>query len=66
MTEGVFYIVKNIFVFKRQTVLGRACRGLTYGFFLLRNFSVTVSASPHVCLILILIFDVNVSKIMHF
>ena len=36
-------------------VLGRAYRGLTGGFLLLRNFSVAISASPHVCLILILI-----------
>ena len=34
-------------------VLGRAYRGLTGGFLLLRNFSVTISVSPHVCLILV-------------
>ena len=31
-------------------VLGRAYRCLTGGFLLLRNFSVAISASPHVCL----------------
>ena len=30
-------------------------RGLTGGFLLLRNFSVTISVSPHVCFILVLI-----------
>ena len=33
--------------------IGRACRGLTGGFLLLRNFSVTISVSPHVCFILV-------------
>ena len=28
-------------------------RGLTGGFLLLRNFSVTISVSPHVCFILV-------------
>ena len=32
---------------------GRAFRGLTGGFLLLRNFSVTISVSPHVCFILV-------------
>ena len=35
--------------------LGRAYRGLTGGFLLLRNFSVAISVSPHVCSILVLI-----------
>ena len=39
----------------KQVVFGRAYRGLTGGFLLLRNFSVTVSVSPHVCSILVLI-----------
>ena len=30
-------------------------RGLTGGFLLLRNFSVAISVSPHVCFILVLI-----------
>ena len=38
-----------------QVVLGRAYRGLTGGFLLLRNFSVAISVSPHVCFILVLI-----------
>ena len=33
----------------------RAYRGLTGGFLLLRNFSVAISVSPHVCFILVLI-----------
>ena len=36
-------------------VLGRAYRGLTGGFLLLRNFSVAISVSPHVCFIFTLI-----------
>ena len=36
-------------------VLGRAYRGLTGGFLLLRNFSVAISVSPQVCFILVLI-----------
>ena len=39
----------------KQVVFGRAYRGLTGGFLLLRNFSVTVFVSPHVCSILVLI-----------
>ena len=33
----------------------RAYRGLIGGFLLLRNFSVAISVSPHVCFILVLI-----------
>ena len=33
-------------------VLGKAYRGLTGGLLLLRNFSVGISVSPHVCIIL--------------
>ena len=36
-------------------VLGRAYCGLTGGFLLLRNFSVAISLSPHVCFIFVLI-----------
>ena len=36
-------------------VLGRAYRGLTGVFLLLRNFCVAISVSPHVCFILVLI-----------
>ena len=36
-------------------MLGRAYRGLTDGFLLLRNFSVAIPVSPHVCFILFLI-----------
>ena len=36
-------------------VLGRAYHGLTGGFLLLRNFSVAISVSPHVCSIFVLI-----------
>ena len=36
-----------------RVVLRRAYRGLTGGFLLLRNFSVTISVSPHVCFILV-------------
>ena len=38
-----------------RVVLGQAYLGLTGGFLLLRNFSVGVSVSPHVCFILDLI-----------
>ena len=38
-----------------RVVLGWAHRGLTGGFLLLQNFSVTISVSPHVCFILVLI-----------
>ena len=38
-----------------RVVLGWAYRGLTGGFLLLQNFSVTISVSPHVCFILVLI-----------
>ena len=48
-----------------RIVLDRAYRGLTGGFLLLRNFSVAISVSPHVCLILALILMFYVSKIMH-
>ena len=36
-----------------RVVLGRAYRGLTGGFLLLRNFSVAIFVSPHVCFILV-------------
>ena len=35
--------------------LGWAYRGITGGVFLLQNFSVAISVSPHVCFILVLI-----------
>ena len=38
-----------------RVVLGRAYRGLIGGFILLLNFSVTISVSPRVCFILVLI-----------
>ena len=38
-----------------RVVLGWAYRGLTSGLLLLRNFSVAISVSPHVCFILVLI-----------
>ena len=38
-----------------RIALGRAYRGLTGGFLLLQNFSVAISACPHVCFILVLI-----------
>ena len=36
-------------------VFHEAYRGLAGGFLLLRNFSVAVSVSPHVCFVLVLI-----------
>ena len=48
-----------------RVVLGRAYRGLTGGFLLLRNFSVAISVSPHVCFDLSFNSDFYVSKIMH-
>ena len=47
-----------------MVVLGRAYRGLTGGFLLLRNFSVAISVSPHVCYFSFNI-DFYVIKIMH-
>ena len=38
-----------------RVVLGWAYSGLTGGFLLLQNFCVTISVSPHVCFILVLI-----------
>ena len=38
-----------------RVVLGRDYRGLTGGFLLLRNFSVAISVSAHVCFILVFI-----------
>ena len=46
-------------------VLGRDYRGLIGGLLLLRSFSVAISVSPHVCSILVLIFEFCVSRIMH-
>ena len=43
-----------IFLGLFRVVLGWAYRGLTGGFLLLQNFSVAISASPHVCFILVL------------
>ena len=48
-----------------RVVLGRAYRGETGGFPFARNFNVGISVSPHVCFILVLIFDFYVSKIKH-
>ena len=42
-------------LFNIRVVLDRVYRGLTGGFLLLRNLSVAISVSPHVCFILILI-----------
>ena len=38
-----------------RVVLGRTCRGLTGWFPLLKNFSVAIYLSPHICFILVLI-----------
>ena len=48
-------MVGNLHLFR--FVLGLAYRGLTGGFLLFRNFSVAISVSPHVCFILVLIFE---------
>ena len=47
--------VKWLYCSFKWVVLGRAYRGLTGGFLLLRNFCVAISVSPHVCFILVLI-----------
>ena len=47
-----------------RVVLGRAYRGLTGGFLLLRNFSVAISSSPHVFFYLSFNSDFYVPKIM--
>ena len=48
---------KNLSCYYRlsESDLGRAYRGLSGGFLLLRNFSVAISMSPRVCLISVLI-----------
>ena len=46
-------------------LIGRVYRGLTGGFLSLRNFSVTISVSPHVFFYNSLNSDFYVSKIMH-
>ena len=48
---------KNGYVTTFRVVLGCSYRGLTVGFLLLQNFSVTISVSPHVCFILVLILS---------
>ena len=40
-----------------RVVLGWAYRSLTGGFLLLQNFSVSISVSPRVCFILVLILN---------
>ena len=49
-------IGKNDFPYHFKKIIvrsiGRAYHGLTGGFLLLRNFSVAISVSPHVCFIL--------------
>ena len=50
-TGGCFLLTHN----SVRLVLGRAYRGLTGGFLLLRHFSVAIPGSPHVCFILALI-----------
>ena len=46
-------LVFNLKPFYIQQSLRFGVRGLTDGFLLLRNFSVTVSVSPHVCFIIV-------------
>ena len=62
LSSLTYHISSHIFHVENMTrlaenmtrlVLGRAYRGLTGGFLLLRNFSVTISVSPHVCFILV-------------
>ena len=48
-----------------RVVIGRAYRGLTGGFLLLRNFSIAISVSPHVLFYLGFNSDFYVSKIVH-
>ena len=43
------------FSYALRVVLGRAFRGLTGGFLLLRHFCVAISVSPRVCFIFVLI-----------
>ena len=50
-----FWMVLESLKDLRRVVLGRAYRGLNGGILLLRNFSVTISVSPHVCFILVVI-----------
>ena len=49
------YDLRTLATFPFRVVLCRAYRGLTGGFLLLRNFSVAISVSPHVCFVLVLI-----------
>ena len=53
-TEVLLY-VKTLKRLPLRVCLGRAYRSLTGWFLLLRNFSVAISVSPHVCFILVLI-----------
>ena len=49
-------IRRRFFIFpkkKRFSIAEDHYRGLTGGFLLLRNFSVTISVSPHACFILV-------------
>ena len=53
---GQQIICGNVLYYKLfRVVLGRVYRGLTGGFLFLRNFSVAISVSPHVCFISVLI-----------
>ena len=49
------YFEKDMYIHIFRFVLGRAYRGFTSGFLSLRDFSVAISVSPHVCFILVLI-----------
>ena len=56
--EALTFLLDNIYIrfgskHPFRVVLGRAYRGLTGGFLLLRNFSVTISVSPHARFILV-------------
>ena len=58
--KGKHLLYEQLFVFKNVTAIEKEninksnrLRGLTGGFLLLRNFRVTISASPHVCFILV-------------
>ena len=49
------YFEKDMYIHIFRFVLGLAYRGLTSGYLSLRDFSVAISVSPHVCFILVLI-----------
>ena len=66
-TKEYFFAFSNFKMFSNSFRISEFLkdRGLTGGFLSLRNFSVAISVSPHVCFILLFILIPMFSKIMH-